>query len=89
MHTYLAIPPLPKWTCLSLMPQLEAIVTEFSIVQALRLRANPWQLHGAEHFPPMNGTYSHAGFHSCQTSYFNMKVVVFIKPGIFLKPLLT
>ena len=47
---------------------------EASMVQVLRLRTNPWQVHRAKY---LTNIYSHTGFHNCQASYFNMKVLVF------------
>ena len=68
----------------TLTRQLEAVIIEVSMVRALRLRTNQWQVHEAKHLPPTKVTYNGQG------SYFNMKVLVFAEPGhmqfFFLTP---
>ena len=56
--------------------ELEAVIPKVSVVQLLRLRTNPWQLHKAKCLPPTK---------VCKASYFSMKILVFAEPGnIFL-----
>ena len=67
MHNVLAFLSQPERTYWSLTLQFETVIIEVSTVQALGLRANLQQLHGAMHLPSMNWTYG-------DTSYLNMKV---------------
>ena len=72
----------------SLIPQLDTVVIEVSLVKALRLRGNPRRLYRAKHLPSRNWTYGDTGFYSGQTSYLNMKVLTFGKDEKIVKPLL-
>ena len=48
--------------------QLEDVIIEVPMVQALRVRVNPWQLHGAKHSRSMNLTYSDTEFSMAKLS---------------------
>jgi len=40
-------------------------VIEASLIQALKLKTNPRQVHKGKCLPPKTETYSHQGFHDC------------------------
>ena len=70
------------WVYSSLTIQSEAVISEVSTVQVLRLRTNPLQVHKVKYLPPpTNGTYhGHTGFHNGQALYLNTKVFAFAEP---------
>ena len=53
------------------------VITEVSSVKGLSLRGNTLRLYRAKHLPLMNWIYGDAGFYSGQTSYLNMKVLIY------------
>ena len=57
--------------------QLKTVIVEVFTVQALRLRANPWRLHGAKHFCHQWIWPTLTQFFQGQTNYLSMKVTAF------------
>ena len=64
----------PERTCWSLIPQLDTVVIEISLVKALNLRVNPQRLYRAKHLASQNGAYGDKEFYSGSTSYLNIKL---------------
>ena len=64
----------PERTCWSLIPQLDTVVIEISLVKALNLRVNPQRLYRAKHLASQNGAYSDTEFYNGPTSYLNIKL---------------
>ena len=83
--------PSGKKTSLSLIPQLDTVITELSAVKGLSLRGNTLRIYRAKHLPLISWTYGDTGLYIGYTSYISMKVLVFAKNEniqFFLKPLL-
>ena len=71
-----------------LIPQLDTVVIEVSLVKVLKLRSNPRRLYRAKHLPSQNWTGGDTGCYSGQTSYLSMKVLTFVKDekiGFFIE----
>ena len=92
MHTYMPITSAflsqANEAYPNLTRQLEVVIIEVCMFQALRPRSNPWRVHEAKYLTSTNWSYGQAGFHIRQAgfqlssaNYLNKKVLIFAELG--------